>query len=70
MEGIVLEVEALGTPWVLIGVIASWAVVVGAILLGRMADGERAGRRFLWAEGPFYKPRGQKSAEEELRKAA
>jgi hypothetical protein len=53
MEGIILELEALVSPWAIIGGISLLAVVARAVAAGYMAEEEKAGRRFFWAEWPI-----------------
>jgi hypothetical protein len=36
-----------------LGALAALVLVVGGILLGRLADEERTGKRFFWAEWPL-----------------
>jgi hypothetical protein len=69
MEGIILSLEALTFPWSTIGGVSLLAVVVGVVLFGYMAEEEKAGRRFYWAEWPIPGTE-ETSFEEELRLAA
>ena len=69
MEGINLGLEALASPLSFIGGVSLLAVVVGVVFFGHMAEEEKAGRRFYWAEWPI--PESEPSSyEEELRLAA
>lgn len=69
MEGIILGLEALTSPLTFIGGLPLLAVVVGVVLFGYMAEEEKAGRRFYWAEWPIPSTE-ETSFEEELRLAA
>ncbi len=51
MEGILTNF-AVGSG-VLLGELALLALVVGGILLGRLSDEEKTGKRFYWAEWPL-----------------
>ena len=53
MEGIILSLEALASPWSIIGGVSLLAIVVGVVLLGYMSGEEKAGRRLYWAEWPI-----------------
>ena len=70
MEGIVLELEALVSPWAVLGGASLLAMGISMMLLGRISDEERAGHRLFWAEWPI--PGGGEAfyEEEELRRAA
>ncbi|NJD67558.1 MAG: hypothetical protein FIA90_02615 [candidate division NC10 bacterium] len=69
MEGMILSLEAMASPWSIIGGMSLLAVVAGVVLFGYMAEEEKAGRRFYWAEWPI--PESEPSShEEELRLAA
>jgi len=71
MEGIILELETLVSPWSLIAGTCLLAIVAGAVLFGYMAEEEKAGRRLHWAEWPI--PESEvppHEHEEELRLAA
>ena len=69
MEGIILSLEALTSPWSIIGGVSLLAVVVGVVLFGYLSEEEKAGRRFYWAEWPIPSTE-ETSFEEELRLAA
>jgi hypothetical protein len=69
MEGIILSLEALTSPWSIIGGVSLLAIVVRAVAFGYMEEEEKAGRRFFWAEWPI--PGSEVfSPKEELRLAA
>jgi hypothetical protein len=69
MEGIILGMEALASPWSVIGGVSLLAVVIGVVLLGYMSEEEKTGRRLYWAEWPI--PGSEVSSrKEELRLAA
>ncbi len=51
MEGIA-DFLVIGTGAYL-GVVALLVLVVGGMLLGRLAEEEEAGKRFYWAEWPL-----------------
>ncbi|HEU5250854.1 MAG TPA: hypothetical protein VFW15_12780 [Thermoanaerobaculia bacterium] len=36
-----------------VGALALLVLVLGSVLLGRLADREKTGKRFFWAEWPF-----------------
>ncbi len=64
MEGIVLSLEALTSPWSVIAGLSLLAVAVGGALFGYMSEEEMAGRRLYWAEWPIPGT-GETSFEEE-----
>ena len=73
MEGIILGLEALASPWSIIGGVSLLVVVVGVALLGYMSEEEKAGRRLYWAEWPIPGTEGKTESsfvEREYRKAA
>ncbi len=70
MEGIVLEVEALASPWGFIAGLSLLAIVAVTVLFGYMAEEEKAGRRLFWAEWPIPESGPPPIFEEELRLAA
>jgi hypothetical protein len=53
MEGIILGLETLASPWNIIAGVSLLAVVVGGVLLGYMSEEEKSGRRLYWAEWPI-----------------
>ena len=53
MEGIILGLEALASPWSVIGGVSVLAVVFGVVLFGNMAEEEKAGKAIFLAESPF-----------------
>ena len=48
MEGIITDFAA--SPGVVVSYVGLLAFVLGGILLGRLADLEKAGKRFFWTE--------------------
>jgi hypothetical protein len=69
MEGIILGIEALASPWSVIGGVSLLAVVIGVVMFGYMSEVEKAGRQLYWAEWPI--PGSEVSpSKEELRLAA
>jgi len=70
MEGIILDLEALTSPWNLVGGLVLLAIVAGSILFGYMAGEEKAGRRLHWAEWPLPESEPSPPFEEEYRLAA
>jgi hypothetical protein len=70
MEGIILSLEALTSPLSFIGGVSLLAVVVGVVFSGYMAEEEKAGRRFYWAEWPIPGTEETSFEEEVLRLAA
>ena len=69
MEGILLELEVLSSPWSIVAGSALLAIAAAAALLGYTAEEERAGRRLFWAEWPIPESEAP-PREEELRLAA
>lgn len=53
MEGILFDTAVFSSPIAFLCGVAILAVAVAAILLGSMADAERAGRTLYWAEWPL-----------------
>jgi hypothetical protein len=53
MEGILLSIEALTSPWGVIGGISLLAIATVSSVFGYAAEEERAGRRLFWAEWPI-----------------
>ena len=53
MEGIILSLEALESPWSLIGGVSLLAIVVRAVGFGYMEEEEKAGRRLFWVDWPI-----------------
>lgn len=64
MEGIVLGTEVFASPVSFAGGLILLAVLVGAVLLGSIAEEEAKGRRFVWAEEPLAEVRKPTPAEE------
>jgi len=52
MEGIILSLEALASPWSLIGGVSLLAIVVRAVGFGYMRRGESR-RRLFWVDWPI-----------------
>lgn len=48
MEGIITDFAA--SPGVVVATVAAFVFVLAGILLGRLADLEKAGKRFFWTE--------------------
>lgn len=69
MEGILLDLGTAVSPWPFMGALAALALAAGTILLGYMAEEEKAGRRLFWAEWPLPE-REEAPGEEEYRMAA
>ncbi|MBP2669169.1 MAG: hypothetical protein H6Q80_1371 [Deltaproteobacteria bacterium] len=70
MEGIILDFEALVSPWAIVGGVSLLAVGVALMLLGHASDEEKAGRRLYWAEWPVPGTEETSFEEEKLRLAA
>ena len=51
MEGILTDFTV--SAGVLLSALALLAVVLGGLLLGRLAEDEKRGKRFYWAEWPL-----------------
>jgi hypothetical protein len=67
MEAILAEIT-VGTG-VFFSALALLVFVVGGILLGRLSEEERKGKRFFWAEWPLPES-GEAFGEEQVRRAA
>jgi hypothetical protein len=67
MEGILSEFT-VGAE-VFLSALAVLVLVVGGILLGRLSEEERKGKRFFWAEWPLPES-GEVLEEEQARRAA
>jgi hypothetical protein len=52
MEGILTNYLVLESG-AFLGALALLVLVIGGVLLGRLADEETKGKRFLWAEWPL-----------------
>ena len=70
MEGIILSLEALASPWSLIGGVSLLAIVVRAVGFGYMEEEEKAGRRLFWVDWPIPGTEETSFEEEALRLAA
>lgn len=69
MEGILFETPVSAGAAVIGGTILLGAALVVAIL-GRMAEGEAEGRRYLWAEWPLPESKKEEPAEEKPTRVA
>jgi len=70
MEGIILELETLVSPWAIVGGVSLLSIGVALILLGYVSDEEKGGRRMFWAEWPIPGTEKTPSEERSLRLAA
>ena len=70
MEGIILSLEALASPWSLIGGVSLLAIVVRAVGFGYMEEEEKAGLRLFWVDWPIPGTEETSVEEEALRLAA
>ena len=68
MEGILTEL-AVGSG-VFLAALSLLVLVVGGILLSRLADDEKRGKRFYWAEWPLPESESDFSGEDLARHAA
>jgi hypothetical protein len=66
MESILTEY--LGESGPFLGTLALLVLVLGGILMGRLADEEKTGKRFFWAEWPL--PESEEPGEDEVWRAA
>ena len=62
MEGILLD--TIVNPGTLLAALAVTILVLGRVLLGRVAEEEAAGQRLYWAEWPL--PEGEEPSGQEL----
>jgi hypothetical protein len=69
MEGILTEYVVLGSG-VFLSALALLVLVFGGVLLGRLADEERTGKRFFWAEWPLPESEPDVPAELDVMRAA
>ena len=53
MEGIILDLEAIVSPFAVIGGVSLLAVGIALMLLGYTSDEEKAGRRLFWVAEPI-----------------
>ena len=53
MEGILLDIESVLSPYAALSGLALLGIVTGGIILGYMADEEKDGKKVFWAESPF-----------------
>jgi len=53
-----------------LGALALLVIVIGGVLLGRLADEERTGKRFFWAEWPLPEAEPRVPGESDARRAA
>lgn len=70
MEGIILSLEALTSPWSIIGGVSLLAIVVRLVGCGYMSEEEKAGRRLSWVDWPIPGTEETSFEEEALRFAA
>jgi hypothetical protein len=68
MEGILTDIMV--SSGVLLSILALLAIVVGGILLGRLAEEEKKGKEFHWAEWPLPESESDIPAEGLARRAA
>ncbi len=52
MEGLILGTEAFGSALTFIAALSLLIIAVSAVFFGYMAEEEKKGRRFHWAEWP------------------
>jgi hypothetical protein len=69
MEGILIETVALESG-VFLSALALLVLVFGGVLLGRLAEEERTGKRFFWAEWPLPESEPHVPAELDAMRAA
>ena len=69
MEGIILDLAAIVSPWAIIGGVSLLAVVLRAVACGYMSEEEKAGRRLSWVDWPIPGTE-ETSFEEEARRIA
>jgi len=70
MEGIILGLEALTSPWSIIGGVSLLAVVVRLVAVGYMAEEEKAGHRLSWVDWPIPGTEETSFEEEEVLRLA
>jgi hypothetical protein len=70
MEGIILGLEALVSPWSIIAGLSLLAIAVGGALFDYMSEEEMAGRRLHRAEWPIPGAGETSFGEERIRLAA
>jgi hypothetical protein len=58
----------LGEAGPFLGTLALLVLVIGGMLMGRLADQERTGKRFFWAEWPL--PESEEAGQDEAERAA
>ena len=64
MEGILLGIEVLSSPWSVIAGLFLLALAFGTILLGYVSEEEKVGRNPDWAEWPIPEAEASPPAEE------
>lgn len=69
MEGILTETVVLGSG-VFLSALALLVLVFEGVLLARLADEERTGKRFFWAEWPLPESEPHVPAELDVMRAA
>jgi len=68
MEGILTDL-AVGSG-VFLSALALLVLVIGGVLLGRLAEEEKTGKRFFWAEWPLPETEPHVPGEREALRAA
>lgn len=68
MEGILSEITV--GAGVFLSALALLVLVIGGVLLGRLSQEERNGRRFFWAEWPLPEAEPRISGESQALRAA
>ncbi len=53
MEGLILDIGTMETAFTFFGALCLLILAVSAIGFGAMAEGEKSGLRFSWAEWPI-----------------
>lgn len=53
MEGLLLGIEAIGSAFVFLSAVSLLVLATSTVFFGYMAEEEKNGRRFSWAEWPI-----------------
>ncbi|HEX9158520.1 MAG TPA: hypothetical protein VF827_10910 [Syntrophales bacterium] len=69
MEGILIDYGVLGAG-VFMSALVLLVLVFGGVLLARLAEEERTGKRFFWAEWPLPESESHEPAELDAMRAA
>jgi hypothetical protein len=69
MEGILIDYGVLGSG-VFMSALVLLVLVFEGVLLARLAEAERAGKRFFWAEWPLPESEPHEPAELDVMRAA